>query len=138
MEFEHPMPLVGMICFFVTWPVYMCCIWFMVAFPSKLRMNIKFKETIRTYVIYELWWFVVNIQRDVLSFAFKKIPPEIQFIFAVLIPSVKEANKRILMKLVTKMAGKDDDRANVLLGIRLNIHNHDHEKRHPIFTHSRI
>ena len=64
----------------------------------------------------------INLQKDALSVAFKGISNDFQVIFALLIPAVKEANKRILMKLVTKITGKDDDQANVLLGIRLNIH----------------
>ena len=61
-------------------------------------------------------------QQDVLSFAFKGISSDLQFLFALLIPTAKEMNKRILLKLVSKMAGMDDVRARTLLSIRLNIH----------------
>ena len=61
MGFEHPMPLLGILQFFVGWPCYMCFIWRMVMFPSELRMNNAFKIKIKTYVLYEMWWMVINM-----------------------------------------------------------------------------
>ena len=64
----------------------------------------------------------MNIQRDVLSLAFNVVPGNLQFLFALIIPAVKEMNKLLLLKIVRKMTGKDDERANVTLDIRLSIH----------------
>ena len=122
MGFEHPMPLQGMLGYFVALSVYICSSWYMIMFPSKLRMNNEVKSKMKTYVIYELWWSVINLQREMLSFVFKRISSKLQFLIALLIPATKEMNKRILLKLVSKMVRKDDEVANILLSVRINIH----------------
>ena len=121
-EFQHPMPLTGTFVFLGAWITYLCCLRFGVMFPSELRTNKEFRKKIRATLFYELWWFVMNIQKDVLSWAFKSIPVNFQFIFALLIPFLKDLNKRILSKLVLKMAGKDNEMASALLAIDFNLH----------------
>ena len=120
--FQHPMPLLGIVIFFGSLLTLMCCIWFSIMFPSELRMNKKFRNKIKRYVIYEIWWVFVNIQRDLLSFGFKSIPGYLQFLFALIVPSVKEINKKILLKNLSKIVEKEADMAFDLLDIRLNIH----------------
>ena len=63
----------------------------------------------------------MNIQRDVISMVFKIIPAYIQWIFAVLVPALREMNRRVLSKLVDKMIGCDDEMANVLLNMNVNV-----------------
>ena len=63
----------------------------------------------------------MHIQKDVLSFGFT-IAGHFQFLFALLIPAVKAMNKRILRKMVTKMAGINDQDANVVMSFRLSLH----------------
>ena len=72
--------------------------------------------------MFDAWWLVMNFQKDVLSIGFKTITGHPQCLFALLIPLAKEMNKRILKKVVAKMVGNDNKMANVLLGVRLNIH----------------
>ena len=73
-------------------------------------------------MFYSSWWFAMNIQRIILSIVFKNISIHLQWMFSILVPSLREMNKRVLSKLVHKMAGKDDERANVLLGMNVNVH----------------
>ena len=56
--FENPMPFTGIFCFFSGYSVYIYCLNFMVMIPSKLRMKDGFREKIKAYVIYEMWWFL--------------------------------------------------------------------------------
>ena len=63
----------------------------------------------------------MNLQKEVLTFAFSNIYGELQFLFAFVIPAAKEMNKRILSKLVSKMASEDDEMAFLTLTICLNI-----------------
>ena len=121
-EFQPPMPFTGNFLFLGAWIIYLCCLWFGVMFPSELRTNTEFRKKIRVNLVYELWWFVMNIQKDALSWSFNNISGNFQFIFALLIPLLKELNKRIMSKLVYKMAGKDNERASALLAIELNLH----------------
>ena len=122
MELQPPIPFGGLMVNLCVWIIYNCSIWCRIVFPSELRNKDEFRRQMNSYMIYDLWWFFMNLQRDVLSFAFTAIPAELQFIFAVLIPMVKEMNKRLLLKLVLKIVGKEDTMANAFLSVRLNIH----------------
>lgn len=121
MELQPPIPFGGILMSLGCWFIYNCSIGCMNAFSSELRNKQQFRSKIIPYLIYDFWWFFMNLQRDVLSFAFKAIPGQLQFIFALLIPTFKEMNKRILLKLVLKIVGKEDTMANVFLSVRLNI-----------------
>ena len=122
MGFEYPMPFQGILSNSLSFLTTMCILWFGAVFPSSLRLEHNFRIKMKKYVWYQLWWLVMNIQRDILSLAFIAVPGNLQFLFAMIIPAVKEMNKLMLLKIVTKMAGKDDERANVTLDIRLSIH----------------
>ena len=50
------------------------------------------------------------------------LPVNFQFVIAFAIPVLKEGNKRVLSKLVRKMTGREDERANVWMSLSLNIH----------------
>ena len=63
----------------------------------------------------------MNLQKDVLTFAFNNIYGELQLMFAFVIPAAQAMNKKILSKLKSKMAGKDDEMAFMTLTICLNI-----------------
>ena len=120
MELNHPLPLQGIGIIVIVTIMYLCSPW--LAFPSDLLDNDEFNEKLRTYLKYTLWWLFMNIQRDILTFLFKNITKEFQFLVAITIPAVKEMNKKVLVGLVKKMSGGNDDMSNVVLGIRLNIH----------------
>ena len=121
-KFQHPMPLVGLLIMFGGWLAYMYCLRLGIMFPSELRNNDELKRGIRTYLAYEIWWFIINIQKDGLSNAFTSIPSNFQICFALLLPVAKEVNKRILSKLVIKISGEENDVLNILLGVEVNLH----------------
>ena len=117
--YNHPMPFLGL-CQFVSWISVLSGTWFL--FPTELLNEDEFRKKLKTYMFYSLWWFAMNIQRIILSIVFKNISIHLQWMFSILVPSLREMNKRVLSKLVHKMAGKDDERANVLLGMNVNVH----------------
>ena len=88
-----PIPFGGLLVFFCNLIISSCGLYCMIVFPSELRNNQQFRSKINPYLMYEFWWLFINLQRDVLTFAFKAIPGELQFIFALLIPTIKEINK---------------------------------------------
>ena len=122
MGLQHPMPFLGICSFFVAWFLFICALRFGIVFPSELRMNDVFRHKIRKYLMFDAWWLIISFQTDLLSFGFKIITGYTQCLFALLIPLVKEMNKKILVKLMTKLVGNNDEKANVLLSGRLNIH----------------
>ena len=120
--YHYPVPFNGLFNFFGTMLFFECCLWFGIMFPSKLRRNEEFRRKIRKLIIYDLWWIIINLQKDFLSFAFKAISGDFQFIFAFLIQAIKSMNKKVLFKLVTNMAGNQDERVFVVCRVLLNIH----------------
>ena len=122
MQFQHPMPLVGIATYFAIWFTLLCTLWSGFLFPLELRMNNGFRSKIKTYLKYEIWWFIMTLQTDFLTFGFEVITGYPQILFAILIPTVKALNGKVLMKLVSEMVGKDDEMATILMGVRLNIH----------------
>ena len=122
LEFHLPIPFGGLLTNLLTWLINDCCLWSMVVFPSELKNKDEFRSKMNPYLVYDMWWLLVNIQRDALSFGFKAISGELQFIFALLIPAVKEMNKNILGRLIWRIVGKEDELANAFVSVRLNIH----------------
>ena len=122
LEFHLPIPFCGLLLNVLVWLIGDCCLWSMIVFPSELINKEEFRCKINPYIVYDMWWFIINLQREALSFGFKAISREFQFIFALLIPAVKEMNKRLLGKLIRRTVGEEDEKANVLVSIRLNIH----------------
>ena len=51
------------------WAALLYGIWFL--FPKKLLNDEDFRGKLRTYILYSLWWFVMNLQRDILTIIFK-------------------------------------------------------------------
>ena len=64
LEKNHPMPFSGLIALPV-WIALLCGIW--ILFPAELLSEEEFKKHLKTYVLYSIWWFVMNIQKDILT-----------------------------------------------------------------------
>ena len=120
LELNHPMPLLLVICQLYTWVALLYGIW--ILFPRDLMDGSDFRNKMKTYILYSSWWLVMHTQKDILTFIFANKSIYIEWMFAIILPCLKEANKRILTKLVHKMAGADDEASNVLLGIIINVH----------------
>ena len=67
MGYQHPMPFLGIFIFFATWIVYMCSLLTGILFPSELWRKKDFKAKIRAYFVYEVSWFVLNLEKDILT-----------------------------------------------------------------------
>ena len=91
-------------------------------FPSETLTYNEVRGKMKTYFLYSLWWNIMNLQKDAITVAFKSIPDNLQWIFAFLIPILRNCNKSVLSRLVNKMSGDDDEMANVVLGISINVH----------------
>lgn len=120
MDFNHPMPFLGILCFFHQLVFWACGLWFLV--PSDLLTNKEFRNKLKSYMKYLAWWFVMGIQKDVLSFAFKKMARNFQWIFALMLPVIRNGNKRILSRVVNEIAGHGDERSNFYVGLCVNTH----------------
>ena len=120
LEQNHPMPLLGTVCTLYSWSALLCGVWLL--FPRDLMEETEFRNKMKTYVLYSSWWLVMHVQKDILTIMFANRSVYIEWTFALMVPCVKEMNKRVLIKLVHKMAGGEDETSNVLLGIIINVH----------------
>ena len=120
LELVHPIPFTWIILVLVAYNFNLLIP--LIAMFTEYRKNDEVKSRLKAYVIYQLWWFFINIQRDVLIFAFKSITKHLQFIVVMMVPILKEINKKILSGPIKKVLGADDEMSNIFLGIRLNIH----------------
>ena len=119
LEKNHPMPFNGLVKLPV-WIALLCGIW--ILFPTELLSVEDFREKLRTQMLYSMWWFVMSVQKDILSILFKNTPLYLEWLFAFVVPCFREMNKRVLTKLVHRMAGSDNEAANVLLVMNVNVH----------------
>ena len=69
-----------------------------------------------------MWWFFMDIQKDILTIIFENLPVYIEWIFGFVVLSIREMNKKILTSFVEKMAGDNDEQGTVLLGMHVSCH----------------
>ena len=114
-ELNFPMPFLGLFLHFPGFIGQVSGVWFLL--PRDLLAQNDFRRKLKICFMYWLWWIFLNIQKDVLSFVFKILTGYWQSIIALMIPILREWNKRVLSKLLAKMGKKDDERANVWMSI---------------------
>ena len=117
---NHPTPFLGLIGGLGSLAALSAAIFYSI--PSDLLKVIDFKGKLKSYLMYLYYWFFIQLQKDVLSIIFNKLPTNFQFVVAFIIPLARESNKRVLSQFVEAMAGKEDERANVWMCITINIH----------------
>ena len=116
---NHPMPFIGL-CQFPSWIAMLCGIWFI--FPRELLSKEDFRKKLKTYVIFSMWWFFMDIQKDILTIIFENLPVYIEWIFGFIVLTIREMNKKVLTSFVKKMAGDNDEQGTVLLGMHVSCH----------------
>ena len=90
LERNHPMPLLLVPCQFYAWVTILYGIW--ILFPRDLMNGNEFRNKMKTYILYSSWWLVMHIQKDIITFIFANRSVYIEWMFAILLPFVKEGN----------------------------------------------
>ena len=117
---NHPMPFIGLICYF---PTKLLSIGSFTILLSLHRLSEnRFMEKQKKFMLYELLWILIILLNESLSIIFTKLEnSDFQCMIAILIPVFKRLAKSVLSKVVKKLVGTENARANVLLGVSTNI-----------------
>ena len=108
--YNHPIPFVGL-CGYPMWIIFCATIWF--EFPSNLRNDIEFRKRIQAYMLLNLWQVIINLQYCGLSTIFAILPPQMQWIMAVIMPIFRWCISRVWKKLLGNSAGDDNKMAAI-------------------------
>ena len=120
-EYNHPMPLVVLVCVPITMIVSTVSLRFFS--PAVAITKDEYREKLRNHFLFVLLWlFVVFIQVPILRMIFQRLEnTNAQCIVAILIPASKICNKRIFSKIVNRISGIENETANAALAVAINI-----------------
>ena len=112
LEYNHPMPFLGLICYYLVKFLSITCFWFLL--PASLLREKEFKQKLRTFMLYQLVWVMVSLSHNLLSTVFRELEnTDFQCIVAVLIPIFKGCSKLSLMRVVCKTMKTEKEMTNV-------------------------
>ena len=120
LDYNHPMPFVGLICklsssivAIITTPIFVL----LGHFEKQ-----EFKRKSNNFFGYQLLWFVDGIVKDLLSRVFSQLrETDAQCLVAILIPIAKRSTHLVISKVIKQMVGSENERANVLLAVTVNV-----------------
>ena len=119
---SHPMPFFVMATYMTSWIFSFVLIWFTI--PSDLRKDKVARMKIKAYFFYQCMWIVIQFQLTALTQIFQMLSAGLrpQWIMALLIPSCRALNHKILGKLVYKMVGPCNKLADILLSTSVDMY----------------
>ena len=115
--YNWPMPYLGYNIFISSF-ASLLGMWFV--FPYELRYKKEFQRNMKLYMLYFVVLIFITFLREGISFLFKALPPNLQWIIGFLIPLLKHCEKWSCSKVIKKMRGGKEEASNVLLGISVN------------------
>ena len=110
--YNHPLPFIGL-CGITVEIVILLMAKFL--FPLSLMKEEKMKKKIKYYIFYRIWIIVLELQNNAISFIFRILSSDLQWIVAILIPIVRSANSFVVSKIVEKGIGTHDDLSQCLV-----------------------
>ena len=95
-------------------------LWFIL--PSELLTKEDFRRKLRILMLYQLWNILMVILNEILSYVFKNLPTEVQFLVAFLIAGCREFDLRVRAKIITNMMGEEDETGMAFNDIIVDVH----------------
>ena len=118
LHFNHPFPHLGFI-ILPTWIMLMFELWLIL--PSNLLLKQEFRRKLRFYMLYFVWFEMMGIQNEVLSYLFANAPAGLQFLVPFLVAGCHKLDMKVRVRLLIKMMGEQDGPAMALLTINVNV-----------------
>ena len=106
LENNHPIPFVGLICYFCCNTVHYASIWFIL--PYKMRNNGREKRKVFAFILYRLCVFIITLQRQALIAILGKLAQS-QWIMGLVFPLFREINLWFVGKIWKKWSDSDDN-----------------------------
>lgn len=116
--YNWPIPFLGYCYIFNITLGFSAGVWFVL--PQYLRLKEGFKRNVQLYILYQFIQFIAISIKEVVSFLFKILPKELQWIVAFIIPPMKISEKFLRSSVVTKMTGGLEEESCFLVGLAVN------------------
>ena len=107
LDYNHPMPMIGIILFLGGHAVHFTLIWF--NFPGGLKSTTQGRQKVRAYILYRLWYLFYTQQQVIMNIIMEMMPLSFQWIMAFIIPVVRESNLWVMIKLLERTASQTSD-----------------------------
>ena len=118
--YNHPMPFIGIYGYFAA--RFLSIVAFSVMLPTTSTTKKENKQKFNNFMLYELIHSISILWHSLLSTIFTKLEKsDLQWIMAILLPTTKESTKLVLSKVMYRIVGTNNEKANVALIIRVNV-----------------
>ena len=104
LEYNHPIPMLGMIMFLVPHAVHFTSIWFNL--PDELKKTKDDRKKVWAYILYRLWYVFYAQQQVAMNIVMEILPSNIQWIMAFIIPVVRESNLWLMINILERTANR--------------------------------
>ena len=119
LKYNHPMPFVGLICFFLNRVTLVLSL--PALLPSDLMKGVEFHKKVTSFMIFEFRWIMTTFIHSLLATIFRLLEnTDVQGIMALLVPLTKRFAFFAFSKMMYRIVGKENERANLLPVIDIN------------------
>ena len=118
-DYEFPTPLTGFIGY-IAFYISQTLIWCLMTHEERNREGAG--KRYRAYILFKFFTsFVIDAQKNVIAMGIKKTVFEYQWIFAFILPLIRELNTFLLNKILQKLGKLEDIESKVAVTIQVNI-----------------
>ena len=120
LEYNHPMPFVDLILYF---PLKMASsVSLPLMFLGEFSLENESKKKLKKFIWFQLGWIMAIIIKMIVATTFDKLKnTDAQCVMALLIPFSKKFVGFFLSKLMNRIEGGDNERANISLATHINL-----------------
>ena len=120
LEYNHPMPHVGAL---VNWNLKMVSIVSLsLTLPREFSREEETKKKLRNFAMFQFCWIVVMGSKILLALVYFKFEnTDAQCAVAFLVPIAKTSTNLFLSKMMTRVVGMYDERANLVVTTHINL-----------------
>ena len=118
--YNHPYPHVYTICLLLTLIIGILSTPFLI--PPKFFKEEDFKRKMKMFILYDFCWFMVSFPKIFVANMFDQLGhTDAQCIIALLIQISKKCTAYVITKVIHRLIGAENERANVLVATSINV-----------------